>query len=264
MNKINEELLQSLPKISKDAFLPLSHVTSWSNLKKIISDRGLKTNVCPIFKEELIYFSYGDVAYRPSRKKYAWNNDFPVVMFFFHNLLTNIFRFFPFDTGAIAVGRYRHLDKQIKDFRSNYFAHSYGYTSPRKWVNMCYGSVINYIGERTPIARSDFSDSHDKIYNIYRIYNNKTCKDVNYKIASTVECHSANSIPLAKNLLWVGVPEHLKEELNNMLIDNNLNNLLLFYYNQESINGELPEDLMIASQKFIYLYLKNINFGMQR
>lgn len=96
--------------------LPLVHTTRSYNLRDIYTDQQILAGNCDVFlNEKLNYFFVG----RPSYKYYSdevedahW--EFPSCFIFEFNLLEDIRRVFPFDSGAFDRGMYPDYINRIK------------------------------------------------------------------------------------------------------------------------------------------------------
>jgi hypothetical protein len=236
--------------------LPFTHVTPWENFTQIIDDGYLKPAQCPVFKEELTYLSYGDLAFRPSRDKPSWLDRFPVVMIFSPTILRYLLRFFPFDTGAIAAGRFGGLHQ---GFAGNFRAYSIPYTkrsTPDAWVSYQYGSNRNYL-RRRPRAFTDtrFSDE--------LLYLRETCRQcasivhnggfVDYHLISTIECHFNKRIPITEHLVWLGIPERARKS-HAFLDAPRLKHVPIMFYEEQNNSAGLTSNIIENVQMLIHQF----------
>jgi hypothetical protein len=201
---------------------------------KIVHDGYVRPSLCPVFNQELTYLSYGDVAFRPSRDKPSWNDRFPVVLMFRPSIIRDMWRFFPFDTGAIAAGRFRGLYcGSSYDFRSYTIPKTHR-TSPPTWIQLYFGSNNNYLQRTISTWRGP---GFDQVLSLREscIY----CESMRYKgmhldyhLISTIECHYQTRISL-KNLTWIGIPTRMKRKFTSLCYDKLSPGVSVFYYAEE-------------------------------
>jgi hypothetical protein len=83
------------------------HSTDAFALRNIIELGYLEPQMCPVFKEKLLYFFYGRPAYRSiAAVNIGCAAREPVVIVFAQSLATQGIRIYPFDSGAYADNRY--------------------------------------------------------------------------------------------------------------------------------------------------------------
>lgn len=227
--------------------LPLTHVTSWSNFERIVRMGSLVAQPCPVFGQRLLYLSYGSVAYRPSRKARSWCDDEAVLLMFPYASIHRAVRFFPFDTGAVATGRFRTSHMFARhDFRSDCGIQIAAATTPARWVDAVFGSHECYLSrfEALPL-RSGEVPLRDwrEMQQHFRTGNQTDHRLVN------VECHLTGDVPLDE-VLWMGVPLHKRDEaVHAFATAGRLMPPTLFYEDVAS-EGALPNDLRLVAEAF--------------
>lgn len=103
-------------------FLPLFHTCEAFQARTYIKDRELKTtDVCEVFDETITYLFYGRPAYKYATKSGATKNlaSYPICFIFNVDLLPEIKRIYPFDTGALhhkILSNFIHDDNTVAHF----------------------------------------------------------------------------------------------------------------------------------------------------
>ncbi|MDH0113374.1 hypothetical protein N7379_02700 [Rhizobium pusense] len=103
-------------------FLPLFHTCEAFQARTYIEDKELKTtDICEVFEEPITYLFYGRPAYKYATKGGATKNlaTYPICFIFDVDLLPEIKRIYPFDTGALhhkILSNFIHNDNVVADF----------------------------------------------------------------------------------------------------------------------------------------------------
>ncbi len=103
-------------------FLPLFHTCEAFQARTYIRDRELKTtDICEVFDEPITYLFYGRPAYKYATKGGATKNlaSYPICFIFDVDLLPEIKRIYPFDTGALhhkILSNFIHNNNVVADF----------------------------------------------------------------------------------------------------------------------------------------------------
>ncbi|WHA40173.1 hypothetical protein [Agrobacterium larrymoorei] len=103
-------------------FLPLFHTCEAFQARTYIKNRELKTtDVCEVFEEPITYLFYGRPAYKYAVKGGGHTNlaNYPVCFIFDVDLLPEIKRIYPFDTGALhhkMLSNFIHSDNTVAHF----------------------------------------------------------------------------------------------------------------------------------------------------
>jgi len=90
--------------------LPITHSTTITKLKKILSLGKLETSHCKVFKEDLLYLFYGRADFEPGSilNNHGMLNEMPAtIVIDYDNFNEPIKRLLPFDTGALWDGKYQ-------------------------------------------------------------------------------------------------------------------------------------------------------------
>lgn len=246
MNKL-ESWLASQWHGTKCIPLPLAHITSWSSFVQVARAGRLIAQSCPVFKEEILYLSYGSVAYKPSKKAYSWADDAPVLMIFAPSIMRRVSRFFPFDTGAIAAGRFEdNYLTTVNDFRLNCSIRVTARTAPWHWINIAFGSNSQYFARKGELLHSSKEDMLIVIAQMQKHF--KTGDRTDHRLIA-IECHIKDDVPL-NDVLWLGAPTDKRDELT-ALFQRTRNSLPpVFWYNQSVESGALPNDLRSKAEEF--------------
>jgi hypothetical protein len=102
--------------------LPVVHTTDWFVFRNLMEiDSVLRNDLCPVFKEELLYLFYGRPCYRmhANVEPNSLSAFFLISIVFEPTSLSAPHRVFPFDSGAFANGLYAsslHPKIQALDF----------------------------------------------------------------------------------------------------------------------------------------------------
>lgn len=114
---------EQVPRSNKAyEFLPLFHTCEAFQARTYIRDRELKTtDICEVFKEPITYLFYGRPAYKYALKGGMTKNIsvYPVCFIFDIDLLPEIQRIYPFDTGALhhkILSNFIHGDNTVAHF----------------------------------------------------------------------------------------------------------------------------------------------------
>lgn len=245
-------------KLSNYIGLPLTHITTWSCFQKIISSGLLKTNYCNVFKDDILYLSYGKVVYEASLKPNGWSEDFPVVFIFTPHLSNYISKYYPFDSGALAAGHLKEMELLSKsDFRKIYNLLNDKYPNPANWLNMLFGSYENYYSidvKNLSLKEESFSEKTEILKYIY-----SKNHDIDQRY-TTIECHINHPIKIDSCLLKIGVPIEYCDNAKQFAISRNIPKSALFFYENHSINGRIPEDLKHSTETII----RNYNLAQQK
>lgn len=100
--------------------MPAAHVSSLKWLGKIIDAGCLIPTFCKVFSREVLYLFYGGILYRPSNKPTKQDLELPVAFVFDPVVLNDVHLYFPFDTGAIASGRFGTWSANLRPFEPRF------------------------------------------------------------------------------------------------------------------------------------------------
>jgi hypothetical protein len=117
IGRFGEFIRGQIPATGK---LPLIHISRGYDFDGIVRGDFLTPQLCEIFKEKLTYLFYGRPAYRAkdgnnARMEFEW----PIIFILDPDRIPDIYRIFPFDTGAFTLGLYKEFfdsKTEIMDF----------------------------------------------------------------------------------------------------------------------------------------------------
>lgn len=204
--QILDETLRSLPvPTSLPQALPLVHVSIARWFKSIVAAGELRPTLCSVFGEELLYLFYGGVFYRPSNKPTRNASEMPLGFVFSPSLLMTILRLYPFDTGGIASGRFGKWSSLLKPTKEKFMIAGDGhYNIASKIVHHIFGSNDSYLHGQPDSGCKGKPDPIPELYDFYS--DDLTPLGVDHR-QCIIECQSQTSIPIGRELLWVGFPE---------------------------------------------------------
>ncbi len=256
--KCLEDTISDLPEPpSLPLALPISHVSIARWFKSIAKDGHLEPRLCQVFGEELLYLFYGGVFYRPKNKPTQNVEELPIAFLFSPTLLERIIRFYPFDTGGMASGRFgtwsTSLGPLMKDYKVNGNHH---HTIPRKMIYHIFNSNESYLhGEPDPNCKS-------KPYPLPELFDfysdDLTSFDIDHR-QCIIECQTNEQIPLKNELLWIGFPESMTDAFIN--ICKWMEPVIPQFFAYESHRITIPSEMTakleeIAKQEVINRYIK--------
>jgi hypothetical protein len=131
-------------------------------------------------------------------------------MVFDESLAGRLFRFYPFDTGAVAASRIEvRASRTVADFRTQWGLPITSRRTPAQFVSTVYGTYQAYFcGDARPEAQVGGKN----IGSILDILTGDTSVGIDYRRFS-VECQSRFSVPLSPFLREVWVPRSAKLEM---------------------------------------------------
>jgi len=189
------ETVSDLPPI-----MPLVHTCDCYTLRNIISSKKIIPTLCPVFKEELIYYFYGRPSYRVNDKGLAFNTSsvYPACLIIQPDEVKSITRIFPFDSGAYAAGLYsNHLHKNSK--QEDYLFDS-NYVFVQKFVKFFYDTNQNYFDGKTTLQKSTIQPCAYELETIYSLINVSHGEHFDDR-CYTIEVQSSASIELNNSAL---------------------------------------------------------------
>jgi hypothetical protein len=205
-----EQTLESLPCPSDwPMTLPPVHLSEARSFGLIVSKGQLEPSMDEVFKEEVLYFFYGGVFHRTANRTSRNIKDLPVAFIFDPSVLTSIVRYYPFDTGALAAGRFGVSGKPLIPFEERFKVNGGDFTAPSRLVHHIYGSNDRYLlGDYA----TDLNSKPDPLPLLCDFFSaDLSANGVDHR-QCIIECHSNKPISLAKGLLWVGFPDCMTED----------------------------------------------------
>ena len=191
--------------------LPLVHITTLSNFRKIVESGALWPHECPVLRREVLYLSYGDIVFRRSREKNSWAHDPAVALVFSNTILSGGFGFAPLDTGAISGGRVPWFPNAMRSsLEKNFCVSNADAAMLRAWVSKVYGSDQSYVNRR---LNGPAPNLPDEIYLAQKLAVAASDSDLpdhtrdDMRVISQLECHFSEAIELDAHLVGVYLPE---------------------------------------------------------
>src|SRR5688572_1187632 len=145
-----DQVVRALKVPENDLPLPLPpmHLSIARHFEKIADDGALTPTPCKVFKQDILYFYYGGLFYRPSNQPTKDEFQLPIAFVFEPEILARVKCFYPFDTGALANGKYggdwgEKLTRQQDRFRLE--ASCKGDLLVRSLVYHMYGTNVSYL-----------------------------------------------------------------------------------------------------------------------
>jgi hypothetical protein len=191
--------------LPRQEVLPLAHLSKAKRLSNIVRRGKLLTRHCDVFNDRLLYLSYGVPFYRP-RNEFTENRDkWPVGFLFDIELVKNISRFYPFDTGAMARGLFGRRWRNEFDIDNCYTA-----DRPERLVSCLYTSNENYLFGR---VKRRISSRITILSWIHRfLLTDLSVKNIDQR-QRTIECLSNVPFDLLQSMWWIAYPTHMAPDV---------------------------------------------------
>jgi hypothetical protein len=185
--------------------LPPGHVSTAARFAEIVRARRLVPRYISYFDEDLLFLSYGGLAYRPSHGVTREAAELPVGFLFDPRVLEAACRYYPFDTGAVASGKYGSWSEKLKPIRDRF---ELGPTSSanRRLVHHLFGSNFDYLNGR---VHPDSATKPDPLPVLFEFYSTDLSElDVDHR-QIVIECVLAVELAIDSTFspLWVGYPK---------------------------------------------------------
>lgn len=203
----------------KPVILPLMHSCDVYACESIINQSSINPALCPVFGEDLLYFFYGKPAYPIGAKEpYNRTDTFCCPVCFIIDIdKIDIFRIFPFDSGAFMSGKYqqfihRHMNIEKFEIKNNN-------VSIMAYISVIFGNNKNYI-EGTPI-KNHAEDTHvDALLNLLSAKGGFEFDER----SNTIEVISKKPIDISQNVLGIVLPENFlrKAEISCFINENSI------------------------------------------
>jgi hypothetical protein len=134
----------------------------------------------------------------------------PIAFLFDPGVLKSFFRYYPFDTGALASGRYGPAGERLKPFEETYaVAGDYDGSAPSKMVYFLYQTNQRYLQGN---VNDDLAKMPGPLPQVSAFLKDDLSKHGVDQRQALIECHAKEPISL-KGLLWVGFPETMTDVL---------------------------------------------------
>ncbi len=182
--------------------LPPCHLSEVRAFKTHARALHIEPRYCEVFKENLVYLYYGGLFFRSSRRPTRNAGLYPVGFLFTPESLSQVERYYPFDTGAIAEGYYGPSNDNI-ELMTECCLSGYGPSLPCLLVRHLFGSNRRYLkGLVSQAGLSLFDPVPWLIRHLTTDYSELGTDQRQYRI----ECQSRVPMSFAQ-LLWVGYPD---------------------------------------------------------
>lgn len=197
---------------SKNASLPMTHITATIRAKKAIDAGQVEPRYCALFETPLVYCFYGRPAYRPrdDDKTVLTAGSCPFCFIFSPDLIQRASQIYPFDTGAYE----RRLFKEALDdenFVKEDFSLGSASDLPAKIVSFVYGKNTTYLlGDRTGIDEGSVPDWQLVAKAYLAFLASRGRNDVDDRLM-TFEAHFDSAISIRDYIMAVVVPHTLCE-----------------------------------------------------
>lgn len=191
--------------------LPATHATQAYRFDQFLNENQLNCTHCDVFSEELLYFFYGRPAYRAKEQNNVkLEYDWPIVMVFKPETLSDISAVYPFDTGAFHLGIYKnffHKDSKLSDFL---LPANLEYA--QKFVASFYKNNDEYFrgDSRKSVEIPSRNFEAQGIHELARTPSSRisgVSSHIRDERSSTVELHSKNTVSLINTMIGIIIPE---------------------------------------------------------
>jgi hypothetical protein len=192
--------------------LPLAHLSIARWFDSIAVEGSLLPRRCKVFNEELLYLSYGGVFYRPKHLQTEKATELPLAFLFDPSLLDSVAASYPFDTGAMAEGKFGpEWSARFPSFRTDFRV------KPKRKSSRVSDLVFHLFGTNKSYLRGEPSAScetkPDPLPLLYRFLSADLFSvGVDHR-QRTIECMSSTHVPLNRSLIWIGFPDILGADL---------------------------------------------------
>lgn len=195
-------------KHTNDVLLPLVHSCGGYEAYLIISDNKLKTQSCPVFKENLLYFFYGKPSYPPTEKVKinTASSSFNPVCFIVDTHKITPKQIYPFDSGAFENKRYiRYIHP--KTGIDNYLINNK--SGILKYISVIYGSNEKYIYGEVFSNLPDYNKP--ELESLFNLLKSDHVEEYDER-ANTIEVISDESYVLSEIVKFVILPDCLLKD----------------------------------------------------
>jgi hypothetical protein len=195
------------PKKPLPPELPVAHLTIARWLTPILNAGALLPRRCAVFDEDLLYFSYGGVFFRPDKRPTENASELPVGLVFTPEVLDRCSRLFPFDSGAMMKRLFGDQWFQTMHPFEQRFAITNGNLNhaARALVACLYAENHRYL-EGRPIKDLGSAPTALQVLHAF-LSENFTAKAVDHRHRS-IEALTKVPVSLGEDLMWIGLPMH--------------------------------------------------------
>jgi hypothetical protein len=170
--------------------------------------------MCTVFGKELTYLFYGGVFYRPNNLPTRNPTESPIAFVFSPAIIKDLFKIFPFDTGALAAGKYGHWSTRLTPIEIYEALNTTDNKIISKLVYYMFGENDLYLRGRPNPVSSTYPPPFPEVYDFY--IDDLTPLGIDRR-QCLIECQFDSPIPFNESLLWVGFPESMTPEYGKLL-----------------------------------------------
>lgn len=185
--------------------LPLAHLTAWRFLETILELGELQPRKCTVFDRNLLYLSYGGVLYRTGELQTERVTELPVALVLSPKVLETASCFYPFDSGAMASGRFGSSWSATLDPFPDRFSvrPSCVHRPASTLVKALYGSNSQYIAGNPDASSVNHPAPIPTLYRL--LVEDLSAFDIDHRHRSIEELTEI-PVQLSQHLLWIGFP----------------------------------------------------------
>lgn len=211
MSAISSFISQQVTSVEEFQYLPLMHSCECYDGRKIIHCNQLQTQDCKVFNDNLLYFFYGKPAY-PIGEKAPGNRtdiEYCPICFIVPVEKVNIYRAFPFDTGAYKANIYKdflHRNMDISAFELDGTPEGI-----QHYIQVFFGNNDNYVRGEAVLTQHISNDPH--VSALVSILNAVGAQLFDER-AITVEAISHENISISDVVECIILPENLLRDEN--------------------------------------------------
>jgi hypothetical protein len=206
-----ERALGSLPDPPTPQTLPIAlpptHLSIARWFDSIVDDGELRPRTCGVFKEDLLYLFYGGVFYRTGNKHTRNVVELPIAFLFDPSVLSSCACYYPFDTGALAAGKYGNAAEPLMPFEKTYKVSGKDVSVPSRLVYHLFGTNERYLGGKVD---KELPLKPAPLPSLWKFFEEDLTSHGVDQRQSIIECQTNEPIPL-KSLLWIGFPESMTD-----------------------------------------------------
>lgn len=203
MNPLEAALLDASPRHLP--LLPLVHVSVGRYLEEISELGVLRPLHCSIFARDLLYLSYGAPYYRPHVAQTQDALELPIAFVYDVSALTRIWRYYPFDTGAMKRGVFgKDWMRRLGNLECLYTS-----AAPDLLVSALYSDNDSYLMGR-PTREAHRTEPLPSLSTF--LSEDMSSSEVDQR-QRTIECIAAEAFALDRELLWMAYPRSFAKQV---------------------------------------------------
>jgi hypothetical protein len=246
---VSEFILQQDIGSASVEVLPMMHSCECFDCLGIVESGCLEARDCKVFGEKLLYFFYGKPSY-PVGEKVKGNRvdtDYCPVGFIVNPNKVNLYRVFPFDTGAFDANLYAdyfHHNMKIDSFELNNSLESI-----QKYISACFTNNYNYIMGNTTIHGTGYGPIIDALI---RLLNASGTIPIDER-SRTVEVITKDNVSLKDAVECIILPENLLRHPNiKAFLDENHINYLTYIVRKLTAPSRYNEVVFEKAMEYIH------------